>query len=164
MLGFSVTVGGVEHTPDWTVIVEYEHQIRKEAIKGVLHEGKDIFKAMEDARGNEKLRSTYFATAAFLSIMDRSAASSQYVPAFHAPQLAGDSYGGKMRGRSKGNSWRTHGKGQGCGKGGKFVMDNSLPHTTSEGQQICSAWNNPHVPDWSLSLPFSPQLVVQLRF
>ena len=135
--GFRVPCAGRELRPDWAVVIAYELQIRKEALRQVLYEGSDFQVAMAAARKSTELREKHFVTPTIASMV--AGAWDQPPPAPYGPSRpasGSDRPSPFERGRSKGR-----GKGR-KGKGKARVGDGPWHTVTSDGRPICFAFNS----------------------
>ena len=132
--GFQVKLpNGQSRRPDWQVVLSYEHQLRKEAVRRVLYEGEDLAAALIAARRNTELKERHFVTPAIMNIAlganeekSSSSRSGPYqVPWYNAPGKGG-SKGKNRKGKDKSKS-----------KDGVHAV-------TPDGRRICFAYNNPN--------------------
>ena len=121
--------------PDWTVILAFEHKLRKEAMKKV-HNGHTLADALEAVIRDPDLKEAYFTTPMALK-------ASMPEPQPFKYQRFGNkgSFGGKQ--------FSTYSKGKGKGSKGKTKsksMDTrlkglNLAWRTPDGRELCFAWN-----------------------
>ena len=126
------------------MVLSYELALRREALRLVTFEGKNLRDAMFEARRCTELRDVHFITPALVSNLgDGGRAASRDAP--YWPRNGSRGYGkNEKKGKGKG-SGKDKGKGKGNGKGGsKSKFDLNLPTTTPDGKQICFACNNQH--------------------
>jgi hypothetical protein len=60
--GYKSLVQGTTIVPPWSVLMEFEHQYRKEVLRLVLYHSKDIATAFADTRNDAGLKLRYFST------------------------------------------------------------------------------------------------------
>ena len=141
---------------DWGTVMDYEYEIRREAIRKIVYEHKDIALAMREARQDQELRSIKLVTPALAQ-----AAASAATAAVHAsgarrvpppPAWRGDD-----RSRSPDRYQDRSSKGgKGNGKGGKNNLARGprrrlaahedkkraeLKNKTADGKDICYRFN-----------------------
>jgi hypothetical protein len=142
--GFSIKKEGeAVHSPSWQLVLSYEHQIRKEALRLVMLERKTLRDALEASRKDHELREEHFTTpVAMEAAYDanrRDGTRQRQTPSFDR----GGPYENPNPGNpGKGKGKRGKGKGKKGRKGGKGV-DPSMHGNTPDGRQICFAWNSP---------------------
>jgi hypothetical protein len=65
--GYSIAIEGVKVSPSWSVVLAYEFQLRKKAVREVMYNGMDIARALEIARKCSETKEQYFTTPMALS-------------------------------------------------------------------------------------------------
>jgi hypothetical protein len=124
--------------PPWTLILSYELQIRKLAIKYVQFEDKDLATAMREAAKNVECRERHFVSAFTCHLATASVAAATPPPSF-PPRPPADAWTENPKKKFK--------KGGEDGKGkGKARNDarrqNMGKNRTPDGRQICFDFNN----------------------
>ena len=135
--GFSIKVRGQDLRPPWEVVLSYEHEIRKEATRGVLYDGLDLATALNMVQKNTEHRERFFVTPCVCVMMANvggesssragrppaNSSSDRFAP---YPERNSKKAGGKQKGRGK-------------GKGGK--SKDGWHSVTSENRPICYRYN-----------------------
>ena len=125
------TVDGISlHRPSIKLLINYEHQMRKEVIEQV-NSGKDMASEWQLVVKNADIRERHFSTPLAVS------SAAQSLEGSHKLKDGGHRSGPYDYGPGKG---KHKGKGKGKGKG-KYKGD-FLHSTTPDGRQLCFAWNN----------------------
>lgn len=119
--------------PPWTVILTYEHRLRKEAFKLILAGTHSMSEALAHVVKDADIKECYFTTPIALGV----GSSSQQSDDFKWRRLSG-----KGNGSTKGF---TGGKSKGKSKGKQRVQTdfngNSLVSKTPDGRELCYAFN-----------------------
>lgn len=148
--GLRIKSRGHEMKPDWEIVLSYEHEIRKDAMRAVLYDGLDLAAALARARKDMELRERFFvapgmcsiiATAAFEPGTRSSAASVRSHPyEANASSSGGGGNGGEKSSRKRGSGSKGGGKGGSSGsKGGS--KGGHKHDKTPQGNPICFNWN-----------------------
>ena len=121
--------------PPWSVILTYEHRLRKEAFKLVQSGEKSLSKALADVVKNADLKESYFTTPIALGAQQNFG---------NKWRRLGDGKGkndfkGDWKGDRKGKKGKT---GDGKQSGGKDHHGNPLASKTPDGREICYAFNS----------------------
>ena len=124
--GLNLGGEGRRRPPPWQLVLSYEFALRREALRLVTFEGKNLRDAMFEARHCTELRDVHFITPVLVSkVGDGGRAAFRDAP--YWPR----------------NGPRGYGKNEDMGKG-KGNGDPNLPTTTPDGKRICFAYNNQH--------------------
>ena len=129
--------------PDWTIILAYEHKLRKEAFKLVIREGYTLAEALGSVIKDADLKETYFTTPVAL----RAAMSVERHPPNKFQRSSYKGFGDfKGDWKGKGKSWKG-GKGDKGGKGSKGEVRKELQGLqlawrTPDGRDLCFAFNS----------------------
>jgi hypothetical protein len=143
--GLKFSAAGMEFTLAWSIVLEYEWSLRREAIKSVVYDGANLKDAMIAARRCTELRETHFVTPALVGAVSAATSASYGSLSRRGGPSAGShpyepsNQGGEGKGKGRKNKGGKGGKG---GKG-KHTQDSSLARMTAEGKDICFAYNNP---------------------
>ena len=119
--------------PDWSIVLSYEHKLRKEAFRLVTNEGYTLSQALRAVIRDADLKETYFTTPVALR-----AAANVEPPANKWPRLGNKgTFGGKSSGQY------TKGKGKGGKSKGKDsrLAGLQLAWRTPDGRDLCFAYN-----------------------
>ena len=125
--------------PTLNLVLEYEYQVRKKAIKLVLESGSTYKDALKTARELDSLKTRYFTTP--LTVMAPDLAKQR-------SQRQSEGGGIRLRSRSRGRSRtpprgnRGGGKGGGRGRAGGRGRGVSTATMTPDGRPICFRFNN----------------------
>jgi hypothetical protein len=146
VFGFDIKAAGRSIRPPWDLILSYEQEIRKEAIRLVLYEGSDLASAMHAARHGTEHRERFFVTPCMCSMVAAAAAT----PAPNRgkggqkghPGDNGDYVISPGAGPYGGKPGKDRRKGKGKGKGSKAKVPDGKATHTPDGQQICFAFNS----------------------
>ena len=129
----SQTVDGVTlHRPSLKLIINYEYQMRKEAVDEI-NKGMDFVSALKAVTKNPDVRERHFSTPLAVS---------------SATQSVQDPWRSKNRSSDRPQPYDVNyvkgkNKGKGKGKKGKGkTKQGGLQGSTPDGRQICFAWNN----------------------
>jgi hypothetical protein len=146
---FLMKFNGVQ--PPWTLILAYELQIRKLAIKYIQFEDKDLATAMKDAAKNVECRERHFVSAFTCHIATACAAPAAVpTPGFVTPPRKTPANAWKSKKFKKGKGGKGGGKTREMPKhefrGGKGQTK------TPDGRQICFTYNNGKTCDGSCGM------------
>ena len=134
--------------PDWSIVLGYEHKLRKEAFKLVIKEGHTLANALSMVIRDADLKETYFTTP--VALRAAMAANSDRPPfsKFQRPNLKGfGDFRGDFKGKGK---WSKGGKGEKGGKGAKGhearkeLQGLQLVWRTPDGRDLCFGFNAGH--------------------
>ena len=133
---YGLRIPGLESQagPDWSVVLAYDHSVRKEAIRGILYEGMHFQEAMMRARTNTELRELHFVAPTMAAIFARGRRGAPPPSAPAAKRTKRD----KERSAGKGNKGSGKGSKGKNGKSGKSIWHS----TTADGTAICYAYNS----------------------
>ena len=132
--GFKLTVQDTIVVPPWQVVMEYEQQIRKHALKRVIYDDEDIATALMYCQTNASLKEKYFSTpmAINASVMSKKRPNDGTNDA---------KKGNKWQKNHEGNKQKEGNKGKGRGRGksdDKKAFTPQHKHTkTPDGRAIC---------------------------
>lgn len=145
--GIKVPLHGLQHPlkPNWALVLQYEHRLRKEAFKLVNRGEKTLAEAFESVTKDSELKESYFITPLALTSSESSPNSTA--------STSGKSWGhrsfkggnfGKSQGKSFGKVQNKFGKGKskGGGKAKGKHGSNELVSKTPDGREICFAYNS----------------------
>jgi hypothetical protein len=146
--------GRILHKADWALVLSYEYQIRREAVRLILYEQITLGEALERARKDMQLRERYFTTplgfCAMAALQNFSALSLS--PSSSASTAASVSDSPTKWKRVKKpwtekivkKPWTEKGKGKGKGKeGGKGKRKGKeMARETPDGRKLCFAFNS----------------------
>ena len=146
--GYKSLVQGVTIVPPWSVLMEFEHQYRKEVIRLVLYHGKDIATAFLDAKNDAGLKLRYFSTPmAMHAAMNSKKRGSETLDDDDknkdklkwAKEKLKWERNKKQKGEGKGKGKGDKGKGGDKAKGGdkEFFKAKHKNTKTPDGRQIC---------------------------
>jgi len=117
--------------PPWSLLLSYEHAVRKKAMRLVV-DGMALGQAMRQAWADPVTKERYFTTPLALTAIPRKRP---------AVEDSGDPYkyfkGDKGKGKGKGKGKPTKGKGR-----AKGVTRTGIAHKTPDGRNICFKYNN----------------------
>ena len=134
--GLRIKVGGEERTPPWTLVLSYEHEVRKAAVEKISYERLDLAAALKAVYADVEHRQLNFLTPAMgLMVQAPDHVRRPEVQTREVPGWRSES--NTKRKKTKGS------KGDGKGKGhhkGAFDQDN-LAKKTADGKDICFNWN-----------------------
>ena len=116
-------------TPPWAVVLSYEYQIRKEAVRLIMFEAYQLEDAMKTARRNPSVKEKYFSTPTSM------AAAISRSPATKRTWEEQDK--GKGSGKGKGKKGQQKPQGKGAGKGAGKAQGKSGHSQTPDGRRIC---------------------------
>lgn len=134
---YGLRIAGIDgHAgPEWSVVLAYDHAIRKEAVRQILYEGLHLQEALKRARTNTELRELTFVAPMMAAAFAR---ARHPAPAAHGPA---SKKAKKERSQSSGKAGKGAGKGGRAGKGGKGEKG-SWHSKTADGRAICFAFNS----------------------
>ena len=136
--GIKISISGTQQPlrPPWSIVLDYEFKLRKEAFKHVIRGKGTLKEALEEVVKDSELKEAYFVTPLTL--------------ASHEQPNKYQRTGGKgNQGHPQGGIFSSFGKGKhskgknhkkGKGKGG-FKGDTALVSQTPDGRDICYAFN-----------------------
>ncbi len=132
--------GNVVSSPAFSLILHYEHQVRKEMVR-LFNEGRDLHEALDAARKDGVIKERFFLTPAAMSALTATQKRDQWSGRSRSPNKDGAygyyKYNDKGKGKYKGG-----GKGK---KGKKSGPDGATIHSrTPDGREICYKWNSQH--------------------
>ena len=128
VFGLRVPVDGNQQLvrPAWTIVLNYEHRMRREAFKLVNSGQCSLSTALEQVVKDADLKESYFTTPIALT--------AQHSNKWRRTDFKGDGKGKDGKGKD--------GKGKGKGKkGDKSYNGQSLTTHTPDGREICFAYN-----------------------
>ncbi|CAK8989873.1 unnamed protein product, partial [Durusdinium trenchii] len=141
--------------PDWTIILAYEHKLRKEAFKLVIREGYTLAEALGSVIKDADLKETYFTTPVAL----RAAMSVERHPPNKFQRSSYKGFGDfKGDWKGKGKSWKG-GKGDKGGKGSKGEVKvmylfagkkRQAGNSKGEGKDLGTTEGGPPCPNFSM--------------
>ena len=127
--------------PSWTLLLNFEHRLRKEAYKRACRDNRDIATTLAEVRADAALKETYFVGPLALELASRGPSASAPPPPAKWARLEDH-----VPGADKGNKGRDN---KGRGRGGKGSLRLGFPSSkgfvfsnTPDGRQICYAYNN----------------------
>ena len=126
---------GTKHElrPPWAIVLNYELECRKAAIRAVVEKGTHLAQALEEAIHDPELKELAFTgPVAYLGRQNRQGAKPEKQQADQSKRTDPYHTKSKTKGRGKG-----HGDQKGKGKGKGKLLSN-----TPDGRQICFAFNN----------------------
>lgn len=136
--------GNVIATPEFSLMLAYDYQIRRQMVK-LVNSGQTMAVALKAAMMDTTTKERYFITPNVYSQVASGysrgggGTGSTETPRSRTPDVRSDGYG---------SSWRPKGKGKGKkGQKGKqrgTHMGHQLHDKTPDGRQICWKWNSPH--------------------
>lgn len=137
VFGLKIQVDGQTQAvkPPWTVLLTYEHRLRKEAFKLVLSGTHTLAEALSSVVKDADIKECYFTTPIALGIGNRSQQSDE----FKWRRLSGKGFGSQ-----KGSGFGGKSKGK-AGKGKQRTWTdfngNVLVSKTPDGRELCYAFN-----------------------
>ena len=141
--GLKVTVDGssVAVRPPWSIVLTYEHRLRKEAFKQVQAGERTLAEALTAVTKDSDLKESYFTTPIALS----SSAGFQRESKWQKVDDGKDGKGKGKFGKFKDGKFKD-GKGKGKHKKGAKVesqdcFGNTLVSSTPDGRELCFAFN-----------------------
>ena len=114
------------HRPSWQIVLQYEHRMRREAVKRVIKGQATLAQALQQVVCDADLKETYFTTLLALSAKSEP-------PSKHFRST--DKGWGKGKQASKGDAKGKRNKGKYVDKGDG--SSNMLVSHTSDGREIC---------------------------
>ena len=134
----SDTTGQTKVKPDWSIVLAYEHKLRKEAMKRVL-EGYALADSLLAVIRDPDLKETYFTTpVALKSAMSETQQQPHKWQRFNSK---GGFSGKQSQGFSKGKGKFSKGKSKGKTMDSRLKGLN-LAWRTPDGRELCFQWNN----------------------
>ena len=151
--------GQVLHTADWNLVLSYEHQVRREAIRLILFDTMSLGEALTAARKDTQLKERYFNTPLSFSACTaqrdtgggyQSKGTGNYEGKGAAKSRAAkralrraQPYSNDGGGKGNGDGRKGSGKGKGRKGKGKGSRGNhqDLATTTPDGRKICFKFN-----------------------
>jgi hypothetical protein len=131
--------------PPWTLILAYELQVRKLAIKYIQFEDKDLATAMKDAAKDVECREKYFVSPFTCHLATAWVAPAAPAPSSQRPPV--------NEGAERLSKWSRKGKGgKEGGKAGKGMNKGKIQSRTPDGRQICFKYNNGKTCDGSCGM------------
>ena len=121
--------------PPWSVILTYEHRLRKEAFKLVQSGEKTLAEALAEVVKNADLKESYFTTPIALGAHQNFGNKWRRL----GDGKGKNDYKGDWKGDRKGKKGK---KGDGKQGGGKDHHGNPLASKTPDGREICYAFNS----------------------
>lgn len=134
--GLKLQVDGQQHAvrPPWTVLLTYEHRLRKEAFKLVISGTHTLAEALASVVKDADIKECYFTTPIALGIGNNSQQSEdnkwRRLSGKGAGSFKGVFNGGKAKGKSKGKNGPQ-----------KDFNGNVLVSKTPDGRELCYAFN-----------------------
>lgn len=139
VLNIQIPVGGdnaaAKLKPDWSIVLSYEHRLRREAMKLICNQGLSLSEALAAVIKDSDLKESYFTTPVAL----KTAMGSVEPPPqskwtrFNSKGPQGKGFGKqqKGKGKQKGQYKQVHEKLQGL----------QLAWRTPDGRDLCFSWN-----------------------
>jgi hypothetical protein len=120
----------------WPVVLHYEYEIRKKALKECREMGTSLDQALSDAMKDSELKEVHFTSP--LALMGRKRINDD------TKEWGKDKWLKKEGGKGKKEGGGAKGKGKGKKEGGKGAKagKQQLVGNTADGRQICFAFNN----------------------
>ena len=116
--------------PPWSILLRFEHQVRKEAYKQAIRQNRSIHDTLPEAMANAELKEVHFVSPVALSFTNPEVDTKPSVPGAEDPAWVPNKFA------KKGKE-----KGKGKGKQGRFDKRYGFLHsTTPDGRQICYAF------------------------
>ena len=129
--------GNTVSTPAFSLILHYEHQVRKEMVR-LLNEDNSLHTALEEARKDGVVKERFFLTPAAMSALANAQKNEDHSYRSRSPR------GGHRGWHDKGQDRGGYGKGK-KGKGKKGKKGDAVIHSkTPDGREICYKWNSQH--------------------
>eukprot|EP00435_Cladocopium_sp_Y103_P013098 s2653_g3.t1 len=113
--------------PDWSIILNYEHRLRREAFKLVVREGATLAEALGRVIRDSDLKETYFTTPVALK-----AAMSSQQEGFQQSKFQ------RFNSKGSGKQFTSKGKGQQIRK---ELMGLQLAWRTPDNRELCFGYN-----------------------
>ena len=128
--------------PDWTIVLAFEHKLRKEAMKLVVNQGHTLANALGAVIRDPDLKEAYFTTPIALK-----AAATPELPPNKWQRSNNKGSSADLKGKSKGQVGK--GRGKNSHAKGKPIQDSrlaglSLAWRTPDNRDLCFAWNSGH--------------------
>ena len=132
--------------PPWSVIIRYEHEIRKDAVKVANSTGRPLIETLKEAWRNSELKEQYFTAPIALQGRSNLEGALPFKRRNEDNDTRWSPYQRQWtweKGAPKGGKDKSKGKGKGKDKqGGKDKNEHGLVSTTPDGRQICFAFNS----------------------
>lgn len=134
--------GDVVASPEFSLVLSYEFQIRRQMVK-LCNEGVALHEALKQAMGDTVIKERYFITPnvyngvanAGGAYATRASGAKRPPSPENPPSWTRSNWKkGNTKGRKGGGKWPKKGRGN----------QKELHDTTPDGRQICWKWNNPH--------------------
>ena len=126
--------------PPWSVMLSYEYELRKEAIKRAFRQGRALRECLEEVCSDAQLKEQYFTSP--IALQGRSGRSEE--PSFGGNRswrrTEGSNYQGPPQKWHKGGG-KKGSKGKSKQRAGKGNSEHSLVSFTDDNKQICFAYN-----------------------
>jgi hypothetical protein len=123
--------------PPWSLVLAFEHQLRKKAFASVRDDGKTLADALRDACGDSELKELHFTTPLALAPRALKRGSGDVSADQGNPNA--DPWAANIK-----NKWGKPGKGKSKSKGGKGKGGGKgVVSRTADNRLICFAYNNP---------------------
>ncbi len=135
VFGLQVPKAAAEGTrplnPPWSILLRFEHQVRKEAYKQAIRQNRSIHLTLPEAMSNAELKEVHFVSPVALSFANPDVPEHRPpVPGAEDPPWLANKFARKGKE-----------KGKGKGKQGRFDKRFGYLHsTTPDGRQICYAY------------------------
>lgn len=142
--GIKVPMNGSQQPlkPNWALVLQYEHRLRREAFKLVNKGEKTMREALEAVTKDSELKESYFITPLALSSSDTYSSSGSTSRNWFQKGSKGTNWqnkgGFKGQGKVKGKFKKGKSKGQNKGKHGNYDLVSKTP----DGREICFAFNS----------------------
>lgn len=124
--------------PPWNVVLHYEYELRKAAMKAARDSGQQIDEALSAAMANSELKEVHFTSPLALMNMSRERAPKR--EGEWAKETNAEKKWRKGKGKGKGKEPKGKGKGKGKEAKGK---GKGLISSTADGRQVCYGYNDP---------------------
>ena len=134
---------------EWGIVMVYEHELRREAVRLIVYEMKDIAAAMKEARQDQELRSLKLVTPALAQAAASAASAAVAASSSRLGPPPPPPYRGNDRSRSpvhknkggKGGGKKGKGKRPGHGDRSQPKSNKEYKTTTPDGKPICFRFN-----------------------
>lgn len=132
--------------PPWSIMLTYEYELRKEAVKKAFHEGRPLAVTLPEVCNDSQIKEQYFTSPIALqgrTHQDRSMPpSSQWKKRpFEGYQQWQPSGKGGKAGKGKGKGGKGKGKSPRFGRASGTHSEHGLVSHTPDGREICFAFN-----------------------
>ena len=125
--------------PPWNVVLHYEYELRKAAMKSAQDTGQPIDEALSAAMANSELKECHFTSPLALMNMSQRTAKRPGDGEW-AKETKAEKKARKGMGKGKGKEAKGAGKGKGKEAKGK---GKGLISATADGRQVCYGYNDP---------------------